>query len=397
MAERLLKYGLKDGRLVSIEDVFSGLGCGCKCPSCGAALIAKKGNIREHHFAHYGDLDCSTGSESALHLMAKRVLASRKELFVPGKSREECGRVQFFSCVELESREYPSIIPDAIMKNGTEILCVEILVTHAVDEEKLQKLVAAKIPTVEINLSVLIEDFDEETVTEVLLSGEHTKWIYNSEIERIRRWQQFTDDVCDYIPCVYNGNYKRWYECLYLKRNVSLYKRAAFSYGDEECEECQYYNEDSSPQPFHELPCLYRERELLKENIEDYRNIERLDGLIRSIDVCIDGKWQRWTGNAMSALAPGQSKEDAGKPLTELWKSEYSSMVVRNLIDKQEMIINGKEGKIFRDQKYRIVGRYSHIGYDGKYHYSQKYYVVRWAKKPIWELVIAFQRNSRIV
>ena len=384
MAERLLKYGLRDDVLVSVENVVSGLKCGCVCPSCGAPLVAKKGDKREHHFAHHGDTECSTACESALHLMAKQILASRRELFIPDEAGGDGGAVREYTAVQLESREYPNIIPDVVMKNGDEILCVEILVTHAVDEEKLKKLTEAKLPTVEIDLGDLIDNYDETVVTEALYSGNHTVWIYNETLAAKRRRQKVIDEVCDYLPCVSQGYYREYYDCLEQKKRVSF----------ESCHDCWQFNHNSSREMLPPLPCSYRERELLKMNPEDCRNIERKDGVVLSIEVLIDGEWQRWTGNAASILAPGQSKADAGKPLLELWKPEYSAMVVRNLADKQEMIINGKDGKMYRNQNNRIVGRYRNRGYDGKYTNSQKYYAVWGAEKPIWELVISFKRNS---
>ncbi|BAT56792.1 hypothetical protein NOS3756_58040 (plasmid) [Nostoc sp. NIES-3756] len=47
-----LKYGVdKDGYLVCIEDINSGKTL-LKCPYCQGGLIAKKGKVKEHHFAH---------------------------------------------------------------------------------------------------------------------------------------------------------------------------------------------------------------------------------------------------------------------------------------------------------------------------------------------------------
>lgn len=45
-----LIYTLKDGVATSIENVESGLKCGCICPSCGEPLVVKKGTKRMHHF-----------------------------------------------------------------------------------------------------------------------------------------------------------------------------------------------------------------------------------------------------------------------------------------------------------------------------------------------------------
>lgn len=50
----LLRYGVnKDNALIGIEEVSSGK-TGLRCPYCEDKLIAKKGKIKEHHFAHQG-------------------------------------------------------------------------------------------------------------------------------------------------------------------------------------------------------------------------------------------------------------------------------------------------------------------------------------------------------
>jgi hypothetical protein len=47
-----LKYGVsQDNALVSIEDVPSGKTF-LTCLYCGEGLTAKKGKVKEHHFAH---------------------------------------------------------------------------------------------------------------------------------------------------------------------------------------------------------------------------------------------------------------------------------------------------------------------------------------------------------
>ncbi|GAX45449.1 hypothetical protein NIES4075_64700 [Tolypothrix sp. NIES-4075] len=47
-----LKYGVdKNGTLVNIVDITRGK-TPLKCPYCNCGLTAKKGNRKEHHFAH---------------------------------------------------------------------------------------------------------------------------------------------------------------------------------------------------------------------------------------------------------------------------------------------------------------------------------------------------------
>ena len=68
-----LIYAMKNGVATYIEDVESGLKCGCTCPSCGEPLVAKKGTKRMHHFAHHAGENCEYGYETSLHLAAKEI------------------------------------------------------------------------------------------------------------------------------------------------------------------------------------------------------------------------------------------------------------------------------------------------------------------------------------
>lgn len=40
------------GRLLHIDDAVRGKKCNCVCPACGDQMIAKKGKVKEYHFAH---------------------------------------------------------------------------------------------------------------------------------------------------------------------------------------------------------------------------------------------------------------------------------------------------------------------------------------------------------
>ncbi len=77
MAEPLIPYALKDGRIVHVDSVARGRACDCTCPACNGLLVARKGDIRVHHFAHdtYAIAICE--GESALHATAKHLLFQR--------------------------------------------------------------------------------------------------------------------------------------------------------------------------------------------------------------------------------------------------------------------------------------------------------------------------------
>lgn len=47
-------------KLVDIKDVERGLACQCTCFECGETVIARKGEIKEHHFAHASNKESCT-------------------------------------------------------------------------------------------------------------------------------------------------------------------------------------------------------------------------------------------------------------------------------------------------------------------------------------------------
>lgn len=83
VSEILIPYGLKDGVLIHVSKVKSGLACNCICPACHEKLVAKKGESRQDHFAHYSAEPCSNALESTLHILAKEILAKEKLITLP--------------------------------------------------------------------------------------------------------------------------------------------------------------------------------------------------------------------------------------------------------------------------------------------------------------------------
>lgn len=55
-----------DGNFRDVADVGRGLRCGCFCADCKGPLVAKKGEIRAHHFAHHDRRDCRHALEASL-------------------------------------------------------------------------------------------------------------------------------------------------------------------------------------------------------------------------------------------------------------------------------------------------------------------------------------------
>ena len=208
-----LIYALKDGNIVSIDDVPSGKECGCVCPACGDELIARKGQKRMHHFAHRSNEDCEYGYESSLHLAAKDILSRAKKMVIPpvyvefpqsGKPKEliSKGREISIDDVKLENR-FDDIIPDIVVDSGDEHFFIEIYVTHPIDDEKLKKLKEKKISTIEIDLSKEKRDISVEELSDILLKTSPQKsWKYNAVSEK---WYQQFEKASDKMPLTQRG------------------------------------------------------------------------------------------------------------------------------------------------------------------------------------------------
>lgn len=184
-----LPYALRDTKLVHISEAERGLACDCICPSCQSPLIARKGNVRQHHFAHYSSVNCEYGLETALHLAAKEQLARSRQITLPSVRVTfstshpvvELSPVRTFEIdrVELEHR-LDAIIPDVVLFMRDKLLLLEIVVTHPVDGEKLSKIRRLGLSTVEVDLCDMSRDFSPPELAEILVNRvDRKRWLYN--------------------------------------------------------------------------------------------------------------------------------------------------------------------------------------------------------------------------
>ena len=79
----IINVALKDNKIVTIDEVERGLACGCVCINCHARLKARKGEEREHHFAHHDAQETMACYESAFRVATKEALAQTGEIKLP--------------------------------------------------------------------------------------------------------------------------------------------------------------------------------------------------------------------------------------------------------------------------------------------------------------------------
>lgn len=160
-AEIKYRYALDENQnVINIDSERIIRGNDYLCISCGKVLRPVKGEIRQKHFRHKIQVDCSP--ETYLHNLAKRMffktysdcLQNNQQYFLEYKVPRHCNAckdngpcevgndgltkidlTKYFKDISLETRD-GDFIPDILLRNGSKSLYIEIAVTHFVGEPK---------------------------------------------------------------------------------------------------------------------------------------------------------------------------------------------------------------------------------------------------------------------
>lgn len=204
LTEELLQYALNENNeLVHIKQVDKGLACNCVCPACHERLIAKKGEVRQLHFAHFTKHECKYAVQTSIHMLAKNIIANGCKIGLPDKSVNECSEKHKDLITQKSSEPYllepddvfleqrtGDIIPDIVVKKGEKVLLVEIYVTHKVDAVKLKKIKELNLPTIEIKFNGLDREITEDELSETIQNGKRTYWVFNPKYEEYKEKQR---------------------------------------------------------------------------------------------------------------------------------------------------------------------------------------------------------------
>lgn len=248
-----LTYALNDsGKMVNVDDVPNGLACNCRCPKCHELLVAKNGGeIKVHHFAHANGSECKGAYETALHIMAKEIIATEKSLMLPkyllfnGKKfqqnpyyyeddevyecdYEEDEKVEahkvHFKDIEIEERnDLSTLQPDCVgITDDGQRIHIEIVVTHGIDDAKFTKIKKHSINCIEIKIphNFLLER--QKLADYIINSTDGKRWINNPS----------TDNA------ILNAKYDRQRKTIEDYRSSHPECRAIYS---EKCEDCEIY------------------------------------------------------------------------------------------------------------------------------------------------------------
>lgn len=171
MAVLLLPFAIRksDGKFVTAEDVECGLKCGCICPGCASAVVAKQGTEKVWHFAHHKAPACADGYEKSVHELAKQLIRQRKGLLLPSidvvaRGRDAFGmdlieRELIFDACLCEFEKCTSNVdlgPVTVDVHGQlrdRQLIIEVTVFHRISPDKKERIEQTGIGAMELDLS----------------------------------------------------------------------------------------------------------------------------------------------------------------------------------------------------------------------------------------------------
>ena len=187
-----LVYALNElGVIVHISAVASGKACKCRCPECKISLVAKKGRLLTHHFAHDTDASCAGAPETALHKYAKQIVAKNLRLILPDIAVSYESKVlklwaghevKFDGALE-EYREFKQFVPDVFLLRDGRKLLIEVAVTHFCDEAKIAEIRTKGIAAIEIDLSKVPRDAAPDVVSKAVLREAPRYWLFHPQID----------------------------------------------------------------------------------------------------------------------------------------------------------------------------------------------------------------------
>lgn len=213
-----LAFGLSlDGILVHIDAVANGKACNCVCPNCRDPLIAKNNqkNVITHHFSHSGS-ECAGGGETAIHLMAKQIVVTKKRVLSPlfneqPEFHDLSGKMYSGERIYIKPTiiradnaeqevDFPGFTPDIVFDVNGKKLLIEIQVTHKVDDEKKEKVQNAGMAMMEVDLSGINQNIlrDEAEFSHYVITKAPRTWI----------------------------SYPEAYEALLVQRDIAIEKRS---------------------------------------------------------------------------------------------------------------------------------------------------------------------------
>ena len=302
------------------------------CPICNQPLIQKHGEIRQPHFAHVGT----------------------KKGYPPCRDSWNYDKTDWH--IKWQKR-FPDFCYEKVVTHGDEKHIADVLVNNLVIEFQ--------------HSSISLEDFTERNRF-YTSCGYKVVWVFDLTEER--------ED--GKITNPYRENEYMW---SYPKK---LFREMNFK----EVQATIYFQFDSSDDP--DTGVLERVTGGYNRFTTFYTDNKRYLSIPEFVKYISKDEQKVIPPKVQKPAVP--DAVNGGKTIYDLWEQKFSGMVVLNMVTGKEMIINGKNGEMYRQNRNpsgKIIGKYSNKGPDNKYRYSD-YYPVWDADKAVWSLKKSFISND---
>jgi hypothetical protein len=191
-----LQFARQGDNIVHISEVSKGLACNCICEECDSKLIARKGKVRQHHFAHHEKSDCKGAWETLTHEKAKEVIIEEGYINVPKPDSIDLVPVHFETVEpEVSIGSYRADVVGT-HKSGKRLV-IEIAVTHSCEWKKIQYFEEEKISSIEIYMNDLHSVLSLEEFKEYVLSSAQRIWIFNEKHANGQKEYEETEENTD--------------------------------------------------------------------------------------------------------------------------------------------------------------------------------------------------------
>lgn len=166
-----------EGRMVHVDVVPRGLKCNCFCSNCHEPLMARHGDVREHHFAHHSEdrgANLNICYMVTLYKLAEQIIKEHKRIHAPSYYGIFKDKDIVFKDVKIDGQyeredKQPDVI--AIAEDGQQYL-IEFVFQWKVQHNK--DIDYAHLNCIEIDLS----NQTFETLKDFLLKGtEDKRWV----------------------------------------------------------------------------------------------------------------------------------------------------------------------------------------------------------------------------
>lgn len=156
------------GRIIDIRNLpksRNGRNCECTCVDCNKQLQACQGFVRAWYFRHQSKTECNGGPMTAIHLLAQQLLMGDHTI------KTRYGLISYTEAVTEVPLTDSKFRADVLGKrsDGHNII-IEICVTHQLSTEKHLFLRQNKIHSIEIDLSQVDPEINDEELLEMLLN-----------------------------------------------------------------------------------------------------------------------------------------------------------------------------------------------------------------------------------